>query len=345
MEALRSILSGLLSAIMVFTSGIFPGLSLKKFDITIDDRSREICDYVKENSYVDIEGLVTDLPDLTAPAKILNKVFFFDNGEFSEYMYQLRDKCYSDDRVMLGKLFYLIGAYFEVFESASVCLEEQEDGKYQFIIYVYYESGEVGRLTSGAFYDPNTGLFYGKDDKGIFDIGYNFDMNEMLVYATVNCWMRDFGFCLGYDIFSYVTPLYFYRTRRFKFYYAGKEWMIQVWKGMYVAANGAEVGVYNRSPGYIGTYYSCAGDEDMLNMSFDLYHGDELLFSRPECLHWWINGFQLSKELYSADELTLKFTIEMKDEQMLKAFTRSVDFNIHRDVTYRVEGLKVYMEW
>ena len=345
MEAFRSVISGLLSAVIMFLSTAFPGLAPKNFDVTIDEKSKEFCDIIKENSYIDIEELVTGLPDLNAPARVLNKVFFFDNGEFSSFMYRLRDRCYEDDRIILGKLFYLIGAYFEVFESASVCLEEQEDGKYQFIVYVNYANGKTGTLTTGAFYDPDTGLFYGKNDKGMFDIGYNFDMNEMLVYATVNCWMRDFGFCLGYDIFTYITPLYYYETRRFKFNYGGKEWMIQAWKGMYVAANGAEVGVYNRDPIRFGTFYDCAGDEDMLNMSFELYHDDELLFSRPECLHWWINGFQLSKELYDADELTLKFTIEMKDEQMLKAFTRSVDFNIHRDVTYKVEGLKVYLEW
>jgi hypothetical protein len=121
--------------------------------------------------------------------------------------------------------------------------------------------------------------------------------------------------------------------------------MIQAWKGMYVAANGAEIGVYNRTPGVIGTYYNCAGDEDMLNMGFDLYHDDELLFSRPESRHWWVNGFQLSKELYFADELTLKFTVEMKDEDMLAAFTRAVDREIHRDVKYSVDGLKVCLVW
>ena len=104
MEALRSVISGLLSAVIMFLSTAFPGLAPKKFDVTIDEKSKEFCDIIKENSYIDIEDLVTGLPDLSAPARVLNKVFFFDNGEFSSFMYRLRDRCYEDDRIILGKL-------------------------------------------------------------------------------------------------------------------------------------------------------------------------------------------------------------------------------------------------
>lgn len=313
--------------------------------VTIDDMSKEICDIIKENSYLDIETLVTSFPDISAPARFANKIALIDTSAFSELMFRLRDECYERDETLPGKIFYFIGAYFKGFESAQVRLEEQEDGIYEFIIYLRCADGDDVVLTSGGYYNPETGLFYGKDGKGMFDIGFDFDLNEMVVCATVNSWMRNFGFCLEYDIFCYTTPFFFYNTRRFKFYYAGKAWMIQVWKGMYVASNGAEVGIYNRSPLMPGTYYNCANDDDMLNMSFDLYHGDELLFSRPESRHWWVNGFKLSKQLYSADELTLRFTVEMKDEAMLKAFLRSVDREIHRDVSYTVDGLKVYLTW
>ncbi len=348
MKTAKKIIALALSAVIIFTAYSFGAGAAKAprtLPVTIDGQSKEICDIIKDNSYVDVEKIVTSIPDFSGPARLINSVGIIDTAAFSALMYKLRDECYESDRILEGKIFYFLGAYFKEFESADVRLEEQEDGVYEFIVYLRCGDGDVLTLTSGAYYNPETGLIYGKDEKGMMDGGYNFDMNEMIVYATVNSWMRRFGFCLGYDLFSYATPLYFYETRRFKFYYAGKEWMIQAWKGMYVASNGAEVGVYNRIPGIIGSYYNCAGDKDMLNMSFDLYHGDELLFSRPESRHWWINGFQLSKELYSAQELTLKFTIEMKDEAMLRAFTRSVSREIHRDVSFSVDGLRVSLVW
>ncbi len=343
----QKILSLLLSLIMVpsvFSVSDKPLIGPKKFDVTVDAKTAELCEIVRENSYLDIVNTVTNLRDVSAPVKLLNKALPFDCSAFSEIMYKLRDKCYEDDKITLGKAFYLIGAYFRGFESCDIKLSPCGDGTYEFLMYVTYSDGETDVLHSGAYYNPETGLFYGKDEKGMFDIGYNFDINDMVIYATLNCWMRDFGFCFEYDILSYITPLYYYHTRRFKFYYEGKEWMIQAWKGMYVAANGAEIGVYNRLPSP-GTFYNCVSDEDMLNMSFSLYHGNELLFTREMQKSWWINGFQLSKELYSANELTLKFTIEMKDEKMLKAFCKAVDLNLHRDVAYKADGLTVSLEW
>lgn len=315
-----------------------------RFEVTIDESTKELCDIIKENSYLDIEKMVHNLPDISAPVRLINTVLPFDNSAFVNAMYSLRDKCYSQGRTALGKVFYLIGAYFKGFEKCDITLQEQEDGIYEFILDVTYSDGEVTSIHSGAYYDPGTGLFYGKDDKGMFEIGYNFEIGDMVIYATVNSWMRDFGFCLEYDILSYITPFYFYHTRRFKFFYGGKEWMIQAWKGIYVVANGAEIGVYNREPS-VGTFYNCVSEEDMLKMSFDLYHDDELLLSREENLHWWINGFKLSKNLYPAGQQTLKFTVEMKDEEMLKAFCKSVDFNVYRDVSYTVDGLKVSLVW
>lgn len=335
------VLAVFVSAFSVSGSALVPA---PKFDVSVDEQTRELCGIIKDASYLDLENMVTNLPDLSAPSKLLHKVFFFDNGTFSKAMYALRDRCYSDGRITLGKIFYFIGAYYKGFKSCAISLQEQDGGYYEFILDVTYEDGEVTSIHSGAYYNPETGLFYGKEDKGMFEIGYNFDINEMVVYATVNSWMRQFGFCLEYDILAYLTPFYFYHTRRFKFFYEGKEWMIQVWKGMYVAANGAEVGVYNRQfP--TGSFYNCASDDDMLKMSFELYHNDEFLFARPEGFYWWVNGFKLSKDLYSARELTLKFTVEMKDAEMLKAFTRAVDTNIWHDVSYSVDGLTVSLIW
>ncbi len=105
------------------------------------------------------------------------------------------------------------------------------------------------------------------------------------------------------------------------------------------------IGLYNREKGSFGTFYNAANDEEMIKMSLEIYHGDELILKQSEQPHWWINGFKLSKDLYAARDLTLKSTLEMKDEEMLKAFCEGIDNNIHRDISYTVDGLKVSIVW
>jgi hypothetical protein len=121
--------------------------------------------------------------------------------------------------------------------------------------------------------------------------------------------------------------------------------MIQLWKGNYLVSNGAEVGIYARDAKGIGSYYDCATDEQMMEMSMELYHGDDLIFSRPKQFHWWLTGFRIDDTLYPAGSMTLKFSIDMKNEEMLKAFCRAIDKHYKKDMTYTVDGLKVNVIW
>lgn len=169
----------------------------------------------------------------------------------------------------------------------------------------------------------------------------------MMTYATVNCWMRNFGFCVFYDIAANSMPIFFkYDTRRFHFDYDGLEWLIQIQKGNYLVANGGEVGLYNRSPDKkFGTYYDCASDDQMLEMSLQIYAGDNLIVNQPPQLHWWVNGFALNKTMYLPSSLTMKFSIVMPDAEMLHAFCKSIERNYMGDVSYTVEGQTIYVVW
>lgn len=347
---LQRIISFLLSLATLFSSMFGSGHAMmqdRTFDITLDTMTQEICDRIKNECELDIEKLVTNLPDLNTPVKIVNTVFHVDTVSFRNKMYEIRDYYSEQHNDAMALLFYLVGAYFSGFESCDITLEPYNNGNpdlYEFALNITYVEG-TEKLMTGAYYNSRTGDFFGADDRGMATIGFNFNIEDMLIYAPINCWMRNFGFCFEYDLFCYTTPFFRYRTRRFKFDYAGKEWMIQVWKGKYVIANGAEVGIYNREKNKIGSYYDCAGDEDLLKFSLDLYHGEELIFSRTEENHWWANGFKLVRNACSADELTVKCTIEMKDAEMLQAFCKALDKNLYHDVSYSVDGLKVQIKW
>lgn len=342
-DLIRKVVSVVMAILMFPTIG--NPSTAKRFDVTLDEGIQQICDDIKNNSEVDIEGIVKNFPDLCDKQLYINETFGIDGTAFREKMFELRDEARANGDAAKGVIYHFVGAYISGFKSAKFVFEPYQESKYEIMLILEYGDGVTDRLHSDIIYDPDTGEIYAKNGKGMLGIGFNFNVDEMVLYAVVNCWMREHGFCFAYDLFCYLTPFFFYHTRRFKFDYAGKEWMVQIWKGLYAVSPGGEVGLYNREKGSFGTYYDCASDDEMINMTLEIYHDDELVLKRDEQPHWWINGFKLTKSLYTADELTLKSTLEMKDEEMLKAFCDAIDNELHRDVTYTVDGLRVSIVW
>lgn len=318
------------------------------FNFVVDDMLREICVDIADRSGFDMLLFATTLPESNQFAKLVVETLQIDTTLLYEEFYKIRDKYYSEGNMAAGAVFHFIALYFSVIEECrAYCIPAEQYGEncYEICLALVLKDGSEDVNYTGIIVNTETGQVTGKNDKGIVDIGYNFSIPELLVYVPVNVWMRDFGFCFAYDLFCYTTPLFFYETRRFKFEYDGLEWMIQVWKGNYLISNGAEIGIYNREKGSFGTYYDCANDEQMLEMSMQLYHGEDLLFERAPELHWWMTGFQINDTLYTADSMTLKSSIVMKDEEMLNAFCSAIDNHYRKDVSYTVDGLTVNFTW
>lgn len=315
------------------------------FDVTLDENFIEVCQYITDNTCLDVPMIMTNVPDLTEPAKIVNKVFQIDVTAMREELYAKRDELYKTDRTK-GEILYLFTAYLCGIESAYIYLQPK-GSVYEVGCDVTYSDGYIEKFHTGIYYNPETGEFYSNGEKGIGGTGFNSNVKDLYIYAPMYCWMRKCGFCFEYDLLCYVLPnfLYNYRTRRIKFDYAGKEWMIQMWKGNYLVTNGGEVGIYYREPGSIGTYYDVVSDEDRLPMSLKIMHGYDTLIDIPETLHWWVNGFKMGKRMYSPHSLTLISTIQFKDEEMLQAFLGGVDKNIYHDINYTVDGLTVTLVW
>ena len=345
----QKIIAFVMSIIMIPTGSLFVFLQKfdkkEKFNSIFDEGIHEICETIRQDSYVDVEGIVKSFPDVSDTTNFFNKAFNIDPIALRTKIFAARDAEYAKGNTANGALLYFLGAYVSTFKSCRFFLNPVDENRAEIMLDVEYGDGLHDYLHSSVIYDKSTGELYAKDGKGMLGIGFNFNVDDLVVYAVVDCWMRDFGFCFGYDLFCYLTPIFFYNTRRIKFDYAGKEWMVQIWKGLYAVSMGGEVGLYNREKGSFGTFYNTANDEEMIKMSLEIYHGDELILKQSEQPHWWINGFKLSKDLYAARDLTLKSTLEMKDEEMLKAFCEGIDNNIHRDISYTVDGLKVSIVW
>ena len=336
-----------ISTVMRVLTGtwIFPE---QKFNVEIDEFLTGVTEEIAVNSGLDFAMIIANLPESNQLADIVTTVFQIDTAEMRSEMKQQSDKYFAEGNSAMGAVCGLIGIYMSVITKCEIYALPSEDNPdiYEVYLRLTYKDGGTEEFYPGLLINTVTGECYNHNDMGIVGVGFNMNLSEMLVYATVNCWMRNFGFCYLYDVLATSMPVFFnYNTRRFKFEYNDMEYMIQIWKGNYTVANGGEVGVYCRDKSKFGSYYDCANDEQMLEMSMQILHGDKVLVNKPLQLHWWVNGFNLGTRMYLPQSLTMKFTIVMPDEEMLTAFCESIDNHYMNDVTYTVDGLTVNAVW
>lgn len=320
------------------------------FNVTIDALIQDISDYALERSGFNLEEIMHRLPDISKPAELITNTFNIDTTAIREEMFAIRDELDENSEHSKAAIYHFLGVYMSVIELCEIYTVPVE-GKpdvYEIVLRFTFKDGAQDVTHAGIYINTVTGECSNAEgnDTGMAGIGFNFNIAEMTMYATVDCWMRNFGFSLFYDVIAGSMPWFFnYNTRRFKFEYDGLEWMIQMWKGNYVITNGGEVGIYNRTADKWGTFYNCATDEQMLDMSLQICAGEKILVNKPLQKHWWINGFNLSERMYFPSTLTLKSSIVMPDEEMLEAFCEAIDNHYRKDVTYTVDGLTVNVIW
>ena len=331
-------------------TGRFIYSPVERWEVTVSDEITGLCTYMSERSCLDVYKILTGFPDIAEFGRIVGKMFKIDTVAYREEMYAMRDEFHKNGEKAKGDYCHLIGSYFSGIEKAYLYVVPYGNkGLYEIALDLTYSDGFVEEFHPGIVVNFETGECYGrkgKDNGGMMDIGFNINIYDLMVYAPIQCWMRNFGFCIEYDILANMMPLFFrYRTRRFQFEYGGKEWMVQFWKGNYLITNGGEVGIYNRDLGSYGTFYNCVSKEEELPMSLQIYHYDEMIVNIEETRHWWVNGFKLANNLYHPYSLQLKFTILFPDEEMKQAFIGAVERNLYNDVTYSVDGLRVTCKW
>lgn len=330
----------------LMTGGRFP--SNEKLNVSFDDYLVEANLHILNNSGLDVIAIAENLPALSTPAEFVADKVQLDTVAFREKMYELRDESDADGDGTTALIYHLLGAYMSIIDKCYFYTVETGNANvYELYLEVTYRDGAKESIGTGLLIDKVSGEVYGKKGNGIMGIGFNFNMNEMMVYALINAWMRDMGYAVLYDEIANSSPLWDIPTRRFHFDYKGLEWMIQAWKGNYlIITNGAEVGVYNRVPGEeLGTFYNCATDEQLMTMTMKLSHKDTVLLDLGPEKHWWINGFKLNGMSYDPMSLTLEFSIEMPDMEMVNAFTQAVENEENHDTTYTVDGTTVTVVW
>ncbi len=213
------------------------------------------------------------------------------------------------------------------------------------------------------------------DDKGEFDWVFDAQLLSYMVskdgyfYTNSDPWQRNFGFNALYD---YATPYTFmyYDTFRIFFDYGTyedgtvKQWMIQPWKGQYgMVLYGAELGVYTKPETRVTPHYDCASNEDLLGMQMTVYKDEKEAFTMPYDMHWWITGFKPGALDNYTDmskphsQLTIKFTIDFKSEEMAGLFVEGLEekgfekvgfidtANFRKVDTYMITNNRVVFLW
>jgi len=160
-------------------------------------------------------------------------------------------------------------------------------------------------------------------DKAIDVAGYNYDSTQDIFWSNLDSWQRKVGYCRLYD--EAAAPLgMIMDCEEIYFQYLGQKWMIGLWKGQYDMVTGGEIGVYNEALDlkilgiFKGTFYQCASDAHLLQMSFTLKKNGKPLFTRSG-KHWWLTGFKLG-EFSQPSELSMDVSITLENAVMRDAF-------------------------
>ena len=76
------------------------------------------------------------------------------------------------------------------------------------------------------------------------ETGFAYELKGDYFYSLMNCWQRKVGYCQLYDE---AAPLFnmIMDCEPVTFSYAGKRWLIELWKGQYGITTGAEIGIYH----------------------------------------------------------------------------------------------------
>ena len=339
LTAMRAVLSGKL----------LPDAPETQVDVEFDENVGQMTAYIAENTGLDIEDFLNVMPNYGTPiGEALTEGLQIDTVSLRQKIYDVGDKARSEGYTSLASMIYVFAMFFTVAESVKIygVPREENPDELTVLMDVTYRDGNTETVDPDIVINTVTGRAYNVNGTGLAGSGFEMDIYDLTLYTIVNSWQRKFGFNVFYDVFADTNPAVVYTTRRFKFAYGDKEWMIQIWKGNYaLTTNGGEIGVYNREKGAGSVFYKSAADDELLTLSMEVLHGDETLVQKGPEATWWLTAFKLSRTIYLPETLTMKFSVTLRDEEMLKAFTAAIDNETAHDVSYTVDGLTVNGIW
>lgn len=146
-----------------------------------------------------------------------------------------------------------------------------------------------------------------------------YDEKQQVLYYPIDALQREFGYYRGYDVTA-ITLGMVIDCEPVRFYWNGRHWLIELWKGQYGLAAGAEIGVYSTSNAETenADVLLYENTQTLLDMDMTLICGDKQVFSRGEYT-WWLTGFVPGMFSWP-DELSVEAVIGFPVDDMARAF-------------------------
>ena len=187
-------------------------------------------------------------------------------------------------------------------------------------------------------------------NKLVEPIGYLYDPCQDIWGTRLDAPQKLFGYNTFYDLSAaYFNMVFDYETIYFD--YAGRTWLVEMWKGQYGINTGCELGIYYAETiippdKYATTHFQAVKPRDMLEISLKLNRHPKRLTVPAVTLgerhhrHWWLTIFKPGT-FAKPQELFVNTTIHFKDYQMLDSFLDSFEETLPH-TQYKINGLTVY---
>ena len=156
--------------------------------------------------------------------------------------------------------------------------------------------------------------------------GYSYIPCQDIFSTVVDAPQRAFGYTALYD---YYAPRFgmVYDCLPIYFDYAGRTWLIELWKGQYGINLGCEVGIYKAdtlvaTSQLNTTLFHSIEDHELLPVSIDLFC-DNTRLAKVCVRHWWATAFDMGHYAQPYD-LSMEVRITFPNATMLAAFANSL---------------------
>lgn len=329
---------------MMYNATGFAMYEVKIFDFTVDDTIQGINDSLKEQSGLDFSVIYENLPDTADKAELLGKIFRYDRIALQDKLNKRAAELKVNGESLKSAMVRFFSVWLGVIEHVDAICEPVEGNPdlVRLTAHIIYKDGRTDKLTSDIYYNTKTQCFEGPDGKTAL-LGYDLNVGTATLTVGLDGLHRFFGFSFWYDILAKQTSVFMdYNTERIKFSSGDKDYLIQLWKGRYIVTNGGEVGVYTKPRGKLTSFYDCAED-DKLDISLKVTHGDEVFVDLPVENTWWRAAFKMSNKTYDFKTFHYVATIKAKDVDMLQKMTVSLENN--RNLDYSIDGMTVTIIW
>lgn len=193
------------------------------------------------------------------------------------------------------------------------------------------ENYNIQKVAGNMQSDPWLGIVI--DAKGVGLVGYGYDSNAGVFFATGEGFQREFGYDETYDRVAVIATMPL-DTTRIKFTYGGQDWMVQLWKGFYgFVMAGCEVGIYNRPLGMTSSAYNVVTLEYYVDFTVNYYYSntgagkytigkDKPTFTRSTRT-WWFTAFTPSVQQDVSNnipKMLVDCTMKFDDPGLYRAF-------------------------